>query len=209
MSCLFKSNISFMSQFLKIIERPWKILICWHQSIMMPKYTTEHKYNFKYLSSMVCLFIPEKAQRADQDIFSCGAQELPTRLITKKMLLHATRYHGEEPLHALLMLHFFPLFFYLENKDTAFFYTWKALSTFTLETLLFIFFSVQSTKGDVLSDQFVLLFDFLLSSNLVSHYYFAFLTNRQLLLASLLTCPSPLMSFFTTTWMVKTGIIPF
>lgn len=87
MSCLFKSNISFMSQFLKIIERPWKILICWHQSIMMPKYTTEQKYNFKYLSSMVCLFIPEKAQRADQDIFSCGAQELPTRLIAKKMLL--------------------------------------------------------------------------------------------------------------------------
>lgn len=127
----------------------------------------------------------------------------------QKDIIHSTRYHGEEPLQALLMLYVLSLFFCLENKARTFFYTWKALSTFTLATLLFIVFSVQSSKGDVLSDQFVLLFDFLLSSNLVSHYYFAFLTERQLLLASLLTSPSPLMSFFTITWMEKNRYYSF
>jgi len=60
---------------------------------------------------------------------------------------HATHYHGEETLHAFLMLHF-----YLENKDTIFFFMWKTPSTFTLASLLFTLFSVQSSKEYLLSD---------------------------------------------------------
>ena len=50
-------------------------------------------------------------------------------------------------------------------------YMWKAPSTFALASLLFtLFFSVQSSKEDLLSDQFVLVLDFLLASNFVSHW---------------------------------------
>lgn len=96
------------------------------------------------------LCTPENAQRADQDGFFLWGSRASHMAYHQKDVTHVTRYHGEQPLHALLTLHFFPLFFYLENKDTAFFYTWKAPSTFTLATLLFIFFSVQSSKRDVL-----------------------------------------------------------
>lgn len=117
---------------------------------MMPSNTPQPKHNLKCLSCVVCLvlFIPEYAQRASQSAFFLWGSRASYVPYHQKDVTHATRYHGEEPLHALLMLHFFPLFFYLENKDTIFFYMWKAPSTFTsaLTTFVYSFFLFRAAK---------------------------------------------------------------
>lgn len=187
---------------------PWKVLICWHKSVMMPSNIPNTIWSVSHLWC-AWLFIPEYTQRASQDALFLWGSRASYMPYHQKDVTHTTRYHGEEPLHALLTLHSFPLFFYLEYKDTILFYMWKALSTFTLVSLLFTPFFVQSSK-DLLSDQLVLTFDFLLASNLVSHWpkpWFCFL-NRQASLGKVIDRSISTDAFphrKTTTWIGKTS----
>lgn len=132
----------------------------------------------------------------------------------QKDVTHATCYHGEEPLHASFTLHFFPLFFYLGIKDTIFFYVWKAPSTFTLASLLFSLFSVWSSKDDLLSYQFVLMIDFLLAFNFVSHWLKLLLCfNRQTSLGRLfdryISTPHDYLNGEKQTESYKSHLVPF
>lgn len=140
------------------------------------------------------LFIPEKAQRANQDFFSVGLKIFLHALSPKRFYSCNTLPWRGATSHfahvALLPFVSLPwkqghcILLYMESIEHI---------HFRNASVYWGFFSVQRSKGDVLLDQFVMLLDFLLSSNLVNHYYFVFLTDRELLLASLLTGPSPLI----------------
>lgn len=146
LSCLFTSSISFTSQFLKKCRKTME-----NSDMLAPvhydaKVTPQNPNTILNISHPWCACLSQRRHREQiKMFFSCGAQELPTCLITKKMLLmqYVTI---EKPLHTLLMLHFFPLFFYLENKDTTFFYMWKALSTFTSNTSVYCFFCSEQQR---------------------------------------------------------------
>lgn len=107
--------------------------------------------------------LSQHTPRVSQDASFLWGSRASYKPYHQKDDINAIRYHGEEPLHTSLTLNFFPLFFYLENKDTIFLHMWKAPSTFILAPILFTPFSVQSSK-DLLSDRFVLTLDFLLAS---------------------------------------------
>lgn len=207
LSCLFTSSISFTSQFLKKCRKTME-----NSDMLAPvhydaKVTPQNPNTILNISHPWCACLSQRRHREQiKMFFSCGAQELPTCLITKKMLL--MQYVTMERSHfTLCSCCTSSLCFSTLKTRTLHSSICGKHWVHSLATLLFIVFSVQSSKGDVLLDQFVLLFDFLLSSNLVNLYYFAFLTDTQFLLASLLTGPSPLMSFFTTTQMVEKQIV--
>lgn len=146
---LVKSNISFMSQFFKKCRKTME-----NSDMLAPvhydaKVTPQNPNTILSISHPWCACLSQRRHREPIKIFFLWGSRASHMPYHQKDFTHATRYHGEEPLHTLLMLHFFPLFPYLENKDTAFFYMWKALSTFTLATLLFIFLPFRCIIGSV------------------------------------------------------------
>lgn len=82
------------------------------------KVTPQHPNTTLNIFHSCCAWLctPANAQRADQDGFFLWGSRASHMAYHQKDVTYVTRYHGEQPLHALLMLHFFPLFFYLETR---------------------------------------------------------------------------------------------
>lgn len=91
---------------------------------------------------------------------------------------YSTCYHGEKPLHALLMLHFFTCFSTLKARTL---YS-SIRAKHEAHSLQHHFCCTVQSSKHLLSDHFVLTFAFLLVSNLVSHWIklLFWILNKQL-----------------------------